>query len=49
MVDLLGRAGNLDTAYKLINNMPMQPDAGVWGVLLGACRIYGNAELGATA
>ncbi|XP_020257498.1 pentatricopeptide repeat-containing protein At4g33990 [Asparagus officinalis] len=46
MVDLLGRAGHLNDAYEFIKNMPLRPDAGVWGALLGACRIHGNVELG---
>lgn len=45
MVDLLGRAGQLSEAEKLIENMPMEPDASLWGSLLGACRIYGNLDL----
>ncbi|XP_058077061.1 pentatricopeptide repeat-containing protein At5g66520-like [Magnolia sinica] len=46
MVDLLGRAGLLDEARKLIDEMPMSPDAGVLGALLGACKIHGNIDLG---
>ncbi|KAL5549828.1 hypothetical protein UlMin_000004 [Ulmus minor] len=46
MVDLLGRAGLLEEAEELIRNMPMEPDAHVWGALLGACRIHGKVELG---
>ncbi|GMH20519.1 hypothetical protein Nepgr_022360 [Nepenthes gracilis] len=46
MVDLLGRLGLLEDAYGLIKSMPMQPNAGVWGALLGACRIFHNIELG---
>ncbi|BAT77162.1 hypothetical protein VIGAN_01525500 [Vigna angularis var. angularis] len=49
MVDLLGRAGYLDEAYKLIINMPMQPNAGVWGALLLACRLHNNVDLGEIA
>ncbi|KAF8392636.1 hypothetical protein HHK36_022985 [Tetracentron sinense] len=49
MVDLLGRAGHLDMACEFINNMPIRPDASVWGALLGACRIHGNVELGTFA
>lgn len=49
MVDLLGRAGHLNKAYSFIKKMPVQPDASVWGALLGACRIHGNAELGKIA
>ncbi|PON56700.1 Tetratricopeptide-like helical domain containing protein [Parasponia andersonii] len=46
MVDLLGRAGLIEEAQELIGNMPMEPDAYVWGALLGACRIHGHVELG---
>eukprot|EP01018_Ginkgo_biloba_P025794 Gb_04080 [translate_table: standard] len=46
MVDLLGRAGHLDEAQNFINKMPLEPDVGVWGALLGACRIHCNIELG---
>ncbi|WJX96110.1 Pentatricopeptide repeat-containing protein [Trifolium repens] len=49
MVDLLGRAGRLDEAYKLIINMPIQPNAGVWGALLLACRLHDNVKLGEIA
>ncbi|KAL7097944.1 hypothetical protein ACP275_10G174600 [Erythranthe tilingii] len=45
MVDLLGRAGKLDEAMKLIEEMPMQPTESVWGALLTGCRIHGNTEL----
>ncbi|GAV56689.1 PPR domain-containing protein/PPR_2 domain-containing protein/DYW_deaminase domain-containing protein [Cephalotus follicularis] len=45
MVDLLSRSGLLDDAYQLIKCMPMEPNSGVWGALLGACRVYGNTGL----
>ena len=46
MVDLLGRAGLINEAEDFIKNMPIEPDAFVWGALLGACRIHGKVELG---
>ncbi|XP_057872239.1 putative pentatricopeptide repeat-containing protein At3g23330 [Cryptomeria japonica] len=46
MVDLLGRAGRLAEAYEFIKSMPIEPDAGVWGTLLGACRVHCNTDLG---
>ncbi|XP_043711889.1 putative pentatricopeptide repeat-containing protein At5g37570 [Telopea speciosissima] len=46
MVDLLGRAGKLKAAYELIKSMPVEPHAGAWGALLGACRIHCDIELG---
>lgn len=45
MVDMLGRAGHLQDAFNLINSMPMEADAGIWGALLGACRVHNDAEL----
>ncbi|KAI9169262.1 hypothetical protein LWI28_009707 [Acer negundo] len=49
MVDLYGRAGRLNEAFETINSMPFPPDAGVWGTLLGACRVHGNVELAEVA
>nr|AKH05212.1 chlororespiratory reduction 2 [Masdevallia picturata] len=45
MVDLLGRAGQLDEAEKIIEEMEIEPSPTVWGSLLGACRIHGNIQL----
>ncbi|KAJ3700622.1 hypothetical protein LUZ61_004327 [Rhynchospora tenuis] len=44
MVDLLGRAGQLDEAVKLIEEMPLEPSPQLWGSLLGACRKFGHVE-----
>ncbi|KAI8014573.1 Pentatricopeptide repeat-containing protein [Camellia lanceoleosa] len=49
VVDMLGRAGLLYEAHDLIKTMPSQPNDGVWGALLLACRIHGNNELGEIA
>ena len=49
MVDLLGRAGLLEETKRFISSMPMEADAGTWGALLGACRTYGDVELGELA
>ncbi|XP_078445780.1 uncharacterized protein LOC144714861 [Wolffia australiana] len=49
MIDLLGRAGRLGEARALMANMPFEADATMWGALLGASRIHGDAELGETA
>ncbi|PON70026.1 DYW domain containing protein [Parasponia andersonii] len=46
MVDLLGRAGLLKEAERLITSMPIKPDSAIWGALLGACRVHANAEMG---
>ncbi|XP_057744117.1 pentatricopeptide repeat-containing protein At4g02750-like [Arachis stenosperma] len=46
MVDLYGRAGQLDKAKKLIRTMPFEPDVVLWGALLSACGLHSNIELG---
>ncbi|KAK9126484.1 hypothetical protein Scep_015330 [Stephania cephalantha] len=46
MVDLLGRAGQLNEAEAFIESMPIEPDSVVWAALLGACRIHRNVEIG---
>ncbi|CAN8253278.1 unnamed protein product [Cochlearia groenlandica] len=46
IVDLLGRVGQLEEAYRFIENMPMEPDHIMLGALLSACKIHGNIELG---
>ena len=45
MVDLLGRAGKLLEAEKLLDEMAVEPDATVWKVFLAACRKHGNIDL----
>lgn len=49
MVDLYGRAGQLEIALNFIKSMPLQPDASIWGALLSACRVHGNVDLGKIA
>lgn len=45
MVDLLGRAGQLNRAFNFIKEMPVEPDISVWGSLLSACRAHDNVVL----
>lgn len=45
MVDVLGQAGLLEQAEKVILSMPIEPDAIIWGSLLSACRKHGNVEM----
>ncbi|GMN36977.1 hypothetical protein TIFTF001_006452 [Ficus carica] len=45
MVDLLGRAGLLQEASNIVNNMPMQPNAFVLSALLNACRMHRNTSV----
>lgn len=49
LVDLLGRAGLLTNAEKLISAMPMESTLPVWFAMLSACRKYINVELGRRA
>lgn len=49
MVDLLGRAGKLNEAMDLIEKMPMEADAIIWGALLGACRTHMKLDLAEVA
>lgn len=46
MVDLLGRAGYLEDARQIINNMPMKPSPGVLRALFGACVNHKDFVMG---
>lgn len=46
VVDLLGRSGRVEEAFKFINKLPFEPTAAIWGSLLGACRVHSNIEIG---
>ncbi|XP_027347753.1 pentatricopeptide repeat-containing protein At5g44230 [Abrus precatorius] len=45
MADLLGRAGLLEKALRLVEAMPMEPNGAVWGALLGASHVHGNPDV----
>ncbi|KAM0931919.1 hypothetical protein ACQ4PT_000016 [Festuca glaucescens] len=45
VVDMLGRAGKLEEAYQMIEQMPIPSNAVVWGALLGACRTHGDINI----
>ncbi|XP_071735858.1 putative pentatricopeptide repeat-containing protein At5g08490 [Rutidosis leptorrhynchoides] len=46
VVDLLARNGRINDAYRFITSMPIEPNANVWGALLGACKSYNEVEMG---
>lgn len=46
LVDLLGRAGMLEEAKRVVRGMPMEPDSYALGALLNGCRVHGDVELG---
>ncbi|XP_043692483.1 pentatricopeptide repeat-containing protein At2g02980, chloroplastic [Telopea speciosissima] len=45
MVDLFGRAGRLDEAFRFIEDLPINPTPILWRTLLSACSSHGNVEL----
>ncbi|MCL7041147.1 hypothetical protein MKW94_012517 [Papaver nudicaule] len=45
IVDMLGRCGYLEEALELVQRMPVKPHGGIWGALLGACKIHKNVEI----
>ncbi|CAN4115771.1 unnamed protein product [Withania somnifera] len=45
MVDILGRANQLEEAAIIIQDMRIEPGPKVWGSLLGSCRIHCNVNL----
>ena len=46
LVDLYGRAGQLEKAARVIEVMPMEPTAEMWAALLAACQSCQNTEVG---
>ncbi|GER28908.1 pentatricopeptide repeat (PPR) superfamily protein [Striga asiatica] len=49
MVDILGKAGRINEAKKLIDEMTFEATASMWGSLLASCRVYGNVEVAEVA
>ncbi|TKY73009.1 Pentatricopeptide repeat-containing protein [Spatholobus suberectus] len=45
MVDLLGRAGQIDEANEIVATIPLESDARVYGPLLSACKIHSETRL----
>ncbi|ESQ33985.1 hypothetical protein EUTSA_v10009590mg [Eutrema salsugineum] len=45
MVDLMGRAGDLNKALEFVRAMPERPDSDVWAALLSSCRLHGDVDL----
>ncbi|XP_058095050.1 pentatricopeptide repeat-containing protein At3g12770-like [Magnolia sinica] len=45
VVDMLGRAGQLDQALNFINSMPVRPGPSIWGALFSASVLHGRTEM----
>ncbi|KAL8093362.1 uncharacterized protein LOC141689227 [Apium graveolens] len=46
LVDILGRAGKIEQATKVVDTMPLhERDGAVLGALLGACKLHGDVEV----
>ncbi|XP_058096505.1 pentatricopeptide repeat-containing protein At1g06140, mitochondrial isoform X3 [Magnolia sinica] len=48
MVDMLARAGLLEEAHEFVKGMRVEPNAVIWRMLIGACKIHGDVDLGAS-
>ncbi|KAK0589034.1 hypothetical protein LWI29_008753 [Acer saccharum] len=46
MVDLFARAGCLEEAVNLIEEMPFQADSSLWSSILRGCTVHGDKNLG---
>ena len=46
MVDLLGRAGQVESAICLLGKLPYRADSVAWSTVLAACCVWGNFEAG---
>ncbi|CAL5388089.1 unnamed protein product [Camellia sinensis] len=49
IVDLLGRAGEIEESQEFIKKMHVDPNAIIWGSLLSSCRLHGNVWIGIEA
>ncbi|KAJ1279481.1 hypothetical protein BS78_04G160100 [Paspalum vaginatum] len=47
LADLLGRSGLVEEAEAVLLDMPMEPHASQWGVLMSSCLIHNNVAVGA--
>ncbi|KAF9611189.1 hypothetical protein IFM89_027503 [Coptis chinensis] len=45
IVDMFGRAGQINKASEFIRTMPVKPGPSVWGSLLGASAVHENSDM----
>ncbi|GAV57829.1 LOW QUALITY PROTEIN: PPR_2 domain-containing protein, partial [Cephalotus follicularis] len=46
VVDMHARTGMLEVAHKFAKNMPIELNSVVWRMLVNACRVHGDTDLG---
>nr|AKH05195.1 chlororespiratory reduction 4 [Pelargonium myrrhifolium] len=46
VIDIFGRAGKLEEAWKVVEEMPIEPNDVIWRTLLSACNNHGNLKIG---
>nr|XP_004504105.1 pentatricopeptide repeat-containing protein At4g02750-like [Cicer arietinum] len=49
IIDVMSRAGQLQRACQLIQEMPFKADSSIWSALLVGCNIHSNVQLGELA
>ena len=49
MIDLLGRAGLVNKAIAMLDNVPSRLNSSFWHTILGACQKCGNVKFGERA
>ncbi|XP_062118618.1 pentatricopeptide repeat-containing protein At3g12770-like [Humulus lupulus] len=46
IIDMLARSGRLEEAYKFVKNLPLGPNAVIRRMLINACKVYRDFDIG---
>lgn len=46
VVDMHARSGRLEEAHKLVKSMPVEPNSVIWRMLVSACKVHSNYDMG---
>ena len=49
MIDMLCRHGKVHEAYQMIKDMPIKANSVLWKMVMAACRVHGQSDLGSKA
>jgi len=49
MIDMLYRHGKVHEAYQMIKDMPIKANSVLWKMVMAACRVHGQSDLGSKA